>query len=62
MIDRTANLLAAVGSAVADHIMETLVAIRNHTGEMPAALVVACWGLSRLNESFCRLGQLVPNV
>lgn len=55
MIDRTANLLGAVGLAVADRIEETARAILNHAGETPAALVVIGYGLGPSNDQLRRI-------
>lgn len=58
MIDRTANLLGAVGLAVADRIEETAQTILNHSGETPAALVVIGYGLGPSNEQLRRILRL----
>lgn len=50
MINRTANLLGAVGIAVADRIEDTAREILNHAGETPAALVVIGYGLGPSND------------
>lgn len=50
MIDRTANLLGAVGLAVADRIEETALTILSRAGETPAALVVIGYGLGPSND------------
>ena len=55
MIDRTANLLGAVGLAVADRIENTARAILNHAGETPAALVVIGYGLGPSNDQLRRI-------
>jgi MarR family transcriptional regulator, negative regulator of the multidrug operon emrRAB len=55
MIDRTANLLGAVGLAVADRIEETARGILNHAGETPAALVVIGYGLGPSNDQLRRI-------
>lgn len=47
MIDRTANLLGALGLAVADRIGEAARQAMGHAGETPAALVVIGYGLDR---------------
>ncbi|MBX9661516.1 MAG: MarR family transcriptional regulator [Nitrospiraceae bacterium] len=49
MINRTANLLGAVGIAVADRIKDTAREILNHAGETPAALVVIGYGFGPSN-------------
>lgn len=55
MIDRTANLLGALGLAVADRIEETAREIINHAGETPAALVVIGYGLGPTNDRLRRI-------
>lgn len=50
MIDRTANLLGALGLAVADRIVATAHDILRHAGETPAALVVIGYGLGPSND------------
>ena len=55
MIDRTANLLGAVGLAVADRIENPARAILNHAGETPAALVVIGYGLGPSNDQLRRI-------
>lgn len=55
MIDRTANLLGAVGLAVADRIEETARAILGRAGETPAALVVIGYGLGPSNDQLRRI-------
>lgn len=55
MIDRTANLLGAVGLAVADRIENTARTILNHAGETPAALVVIGYGLGPSNDQLRRI-------
>lgn len=55
MADRTANLLGAVGLAVADRIEETARSILNHAGETPAALVVIGYGLGPSNDQLRRI-------
>ncbi len=50
MIDRTANLLGALGLAVADRIAATAHDILRHAGETPAALVVIGYGLGPSND------------
>ncbi len=55
MTDRTANLLGAVGLAVADRIEATARDILNHAGETPAALVVIGYGLGPSNDQLRRI-------
>ena len=55
MIERTANLLGAVGLAVADRIEETAREILNHAGETPAALVVIGYGFGPSNDQLRRV-------
>lgn len=55
MIERTANLLGAVGLAVADRIKETARDILNHAGETPAALVVIGYGFGPSNDQLRRV-------
>lgn len=55
MIDRTANLLGAVGLAIADRIGDTARDILNHAGETPAALVVIGYGLGPSNDQLWRV-------
>ncbi len=55
MTDQTANLLGAVGLAVADRIRETARNILNHSGETPAALVVIGYGLGPSNDLLKRI-------
>lgn len=50
MIDRSANLLGAVGLAVADRIAGTARDILKHSGETPAALVVIGYGFGPSND------------
>ncbi|MEM9726329.1 MAG: MarR family winged helix-turn-helix transcriptional regulator [Pseudomonadota bacterium] len=50
MIDRTANLLGAVGLAIADRIEATARDTLNRSGETPAALVVIGYGLGPSND------------
>ncbi len=54
-MDHTANLLGAVGLAVADRIETTARAILNHAGETPAALVVIGYGLGPSNDQLRRV-------
>jgi MarR family transcriptional regulator, negative regulator of the multidrug operon emrRAB len=55
MIDRSANLLGALGLAVADRIASTAHDILQHSGETPAALVVIGYGLGPSNEQLRRI-------
>lgn len=55
MSDRVANLLGAVGLAVADRIEEAARAVLNHAGETPAALVVIGYGLGPSNDQLKRV-------
>jgi DNA-binding MarR family transcriptional regulator len=55
MIDRTANLLGAVGLAVVDRIEETAREILSHAGETPAALVVIGYGMGPSNDQLRRI-------
>jgi MarR family transcriptional repressor of emrRAB len=55
MIERTANLLGAVGLAIADRIEETARDILNHAGETPAALVVIGYGFGPSNDQLRRV-------
>ena len=55
MIDRTANLLGAVGLAVSDRISEAARTILNHSGETPAALVVIGYGQGPSNDLLRRI-------
>lgn len=50
MIDRTANLLGALGLAVADRIAQAARQTLHHAGETPAALVVIGYGLGPSNN------------
>jgi DNA-binding MarR family transcriptional regulator len=58
MIDRTTNLLGAVGLAVADRIEKTARDIVKHSGETPAALVVIGYGLEPSNDQLRRVLNL----
>ena len=58
MIDRTANLLGAVGLAVADRIEEAAIEVMNRAGETPAALVVIGYGLGPSNDQLRRVLSL----
>lgn len=61
MIDRTANLLGAVGLAVAGRIEATARGILRHSGETAAALVVIGHGLGPSNDQLrCILGLSHP--
>jgi DNA-binding MarR family transcriptional regulator len=55
MIDRTANLLGAVGLAVADRIEQAARNILSHAGETPAAVVVIGYGLGPSNDQLRRV-------
>jgi len=55
MIDRTANLLGAVGLAVAGRIEAAARDILNHAGETPAALVVIGYGMGPSNDTLRRI-------
>lgn len=55
MIDRTANLLGAVGLAVADRIEATAQDVLKRAGETPAALVVIGYGYGPSNEQLRRV-------
>ncbi len=55
MIDRSANLLGAVGLAVADRIAATARDILKHAGETPAALVVIGYGFGPSNDQLRRI-------
>jgi MarR family transcriptional regulator, negative regulator of the multidrug operon emrRAB len=55
MIDWTANLLGAVGLAVADRIAEIARDILSHAGETPAALVVIGYGFGPSNDQLRRV-------
>ncbi|MGY6251401.1 MarR family winged helix-turn-helix transcriptional regulator [Bosea thiooxidans] len=54
-MDRTANLLGAVGLAIADRIEATAQTILHHAGETPAALVVIGYGLGPSNDQLRRI-------
>lgn len=54
-MDRTANLLGAVGLAIADRIEETARDILSRAGETPAALVVIGYGLGPSNDQLRRI-------
>lgn len=58
MTNRTANMLGAVGLAVADRIEETAREIVKHSGETPAALVVIGYGLGPSNDQLRRVLDL----
>jgi DNA-binding MarR family transcriptional regulator len=55
MTDRIANLLGAVGLAVADRIEQTARDILNRAGETPAALVVIGYGFGPSNDQLRRI-------
>lgn len=55
MIDRAANLLGAVGLAVADRIADTANEIICRSGETPAALVVIGYDLGLSNDQLRRV-------
>jgi MarR family transcriptional regulator, negative regulator of the multidrug operon emrRAB len=55
MINFTANLLGAVGLAVADRIGSTARDVLRHAGETPAALVVIGYGLGPSNDQLRRI-------
>lgn len=55
MGDRTANLLGAVGLAVADRIEEIALEVMNRAGETPAALIVIGYGLGPSNDQLRRI-------
>lgn len=55
MSDRTANLLGALGLAVADRIGEAARQTLGHVGETPAALVVIGYGLGPSNDQLRRI-------
>lgn len=55
MIDRTANLLGAIGLAVADRIERAARDILSHAGETPAAVVVIGYGLGPSNDQLRRV-------
>lgn len=50
MLDRTANLLGALGLAVTDRVAEVAREVMNRAGETPAALVVIGYGGEPTNE------------
>jgi MarR family transcriptional repressor of emrRAB len=58
MTERAANLLGAVGLAVADRIEDAARAILNHAGETPSALVVIGYGLGPSNDQLRRILRL----
>jgi MarR family transcriptional regulator, negative regulator of the multidrug operon emrRAB len=55
VIDRTANLLGALGLAIADRIEETARRVLQRVGETPAALVVIGYGLGPSNDQLRRI-------
>ena len=58
MIDRTTNLLGAVGLAVADRIERAAREVLGRAGETPAALVVIGYGMGPSNEQLRRILEL----
>lgn len=50
MLDRTANLLGALGLAVADRIQDVALEVMNRAGETPAALIVIGYGQGPSND------------
>lgn len=58
MLDRTANLLGALGLAVTDRIAEVAREVMNRAGETPAALVVIGYGGELTNEQLRSVLQL----
>jgi MarR family transcriptional regulator, negative regulator of the multidrug operon emrRAB len=58
MIDRSANLLGAIGLAVADRIEQVARTILGHAGETPAALAVIGYGLGPSNDQLRRILRL----
>ncbi|MBX9882698.1 MAG: MarR family transcriptional regulator [Sphingomonas sp.] len=55
MSDRTANLLGAIGLAVADRIAAVALDVMNRAGETPAALIVIGYGLGPSNDQLRRI-------
>ncbi|OQW47146.1 MAG: MarR family transcriptional regulator [Proteobacteria bacterium SG_bin6] len=55
MSDRTANLLGAVGLAVADRIAAAASEVMKRAGETPAALIVIGYGLGPSNDQLRRI-------
>lgn len=55
MSDRTANLLGAIGLAVADRIAAAALDVMNRAGETPAALIVIGYGLGPSNDQLRRI-------
>ena len=55
MIDRTANVLGAVGLAIADRIEHAAREVLGRGGETPAALVVIGYGVGPSNEGLRRI-------
>jgi MarR family transcriptional repressor of emrRAB len=55
MSDRTANLLGAVGLAVADRIEQVAREVLGRAGETPAALVVIGYGMGPSNDGLRRI-------
>ncbi|MGD1935634.1 MAG: MarR family winged helix-turn-helix transcriptional regulator [Candidatus Phaeomarinobacter sp.] len=58
MLDRTANLLGAVGLAVADRIEKVALEVMSRAGETPAALVVIGSGTGPSNDQLKRILNL----
>lgn len=58
MLDRTANLLGAVGLAVADRIQEIARDVLSRAGETPAALVVIGYDTGPSNDELRRILRL----
>ncbi|MDW3098167.1 MAG: MarR family transcriptional regulator [Alphaproteobacteria bacterium] len=55
MLNRTANLLGAVGLAVADRIEKVALDVMNRAGETPAALIVIGSGTGPSNDQLKRI-------
>ncbi len=55
MSDRTANLLGALGLAVADRIEAVALNVMSRAGETPAALIVIGYGLGPSNDQLRRI-------
>lgn len=55
MMDRTANLLGAVGLAVTDQLGDVAHEVLGRTGETPAALIVIGYGPGLSNEQLRRI-------
>ncbi len=58
MLDRTANLLGAVGLAVADRMEKVALEVMSRAGETPAALVVIGSGTGPSNDQLRRILDL----